>query len=672
MYNAVATDEAVISVFTAQKNHVHVGQVVTIPFGTKAPEDTPIAITIVGTIVAPQTFPPRPTGQGDAFFLSPGFSKAHPGLFSLQNYLYRLRRGPADVDAFKAELDAMAKGKPLGFFIEARVQDRNTEHAIHVQSVALWVLAALIGLAMLAALGQSFSRQMYLEAEEHPALRSIGMSKWQLWGLGMARAEAIGLVGGAIALAVGIGVSWFTPIGIARYAELHKGVVVDWVVLSIGFGAVLLVTAVLAAWPAWRSAGDVAREQESERPSLVAAAAARAGLSPSSVSGIRLALEPGRGRTAVPVRSTVLGVAIGIAAVIMSLGFAMNLSHLLRTPSQYGWNWDSLVTSNNGYLNNGCPGSARPLNGPCHDEIKGVTTAPGVDASALGTTGVDVAVDGKQTTAVIMNPPRGTIGLVPVLTGRNPAAAGEVLVGAKTLKQIHKRIGETVNVRVFGGLAAGGTFRIVGTGVLPLLSDTGGLGTGVVLNISNAHSLIAGPASPDTILVHFTPGPGRAAALTDLKRHFPELDFQSVALPADVANFGGVRDLPFMMAALLAGLALLLMVHTLVSSIKRRSRDLAILKTIGFAGGQLRATVAWQASALTVLSLIIGLPLGVVGARWAWNLFASNLGVVPDTLSPILALGILAPAALAIANLIAAVPGGAASRVQPARVFRAE
>ena len=36
--------------------------------------------------------------------------------------------------------------------------------------------------------------------------------------------------------------------------------------------------------------------------------------------------------------------------------------------------------------------------------------------------------------------------------------------------------------------------------------------------------------------------------------------------------------------------------HTLVSSIRRRRRDLATLKTLGFTRGQVSATVAWQAT----------------------------------------------------------------------------
>jgi len=661
MYNPRAGDEAIISEFTAKKNHIRVGQVITIPFGSAEFKEPSVPVKIVGTMVAAQVFPPRPADRGDPIFLSPGFSAAHPDLFHLTEVLFRFRHGAADDDAFKQVLSQMTHGLPLSFFIEARDQDRNTERSIHVQAIALWVLAGLVGIAIVAALGQSFSRQMYLEAEEHPALRSVGMTKAQLWSLGMSRAALMGMAAAFVAIVVGIGLSWFTPIGIARAAELHKGFEADWVVLGIGFAGVVFVACVLAAWPAWRNAGAAAGD-EVQRPSLGADTAARAGLSPSTVSGIRLALEPGHGRTSVPVRSTALGVAIGIAAVVASLGFATNLSHLLHTPTQYGWNWDRLVTTENENLTDA--------------ETRAVLNAPGVDASELGSTDAPVTIDGIPSAAIISDPPtRGSRDVVPVLSGRIPFASGEILLGPKTMQQLHKHIGDRVHLAVFGGFPAGETFRIVGTGVLPPVSDTAGLGTGAVFTYSNASQLIksGGPAgAPSTIFIHFARGANQHATIASLQRRYPDLAFDTEPLPPALADFGGVRALPFLMAALLAALALLLMIHTLVSSIRRRSRDLAILRTLGFSGRQLRSSVAWQASTLTLVSLLIGLPLGVIGARFAWRLFAANLGVVPDTLSPVVATLILIPAALLVANLIAAYPGRAAARVQPALVLRTE
>ena len=133
-----------------------------------------------------------------------------------------------------------------------------------------------------------------------------------------------------------------------------------------------------------------------------------------------------------------------------------------------------------------------------------------------------------------------------------------------------------------------------------------------------------------------------------------------------------IQSLPLLLAGLLALAGAATLMHTLVSSIRRRRRDLAILKTLGFLRGQVSAAVAWQATTLVVLALLIGLPLGIAAGRWGWNLFANQLGVVPEPQVSFLPLLLAIPATVLLANLIALIPGRAASRVQPAIVLRSE
>ena len=66
-----------------------------------------------------------------------------------------------------------------------------------------------------------------------------------------------------------------------------------------------------------------------------------AGLPPSMATGIGFALERGRGRGAVPVRSSILGASFGVSAVVAALLFAASLDRLTSTPLFYGWTWDS-------------------------------------------------------------------------------------------------------------------------------------------------------------------------------------------------------------------------------------------------------------------------------------------------------------------------------------------
>jgi ABC-type lipoprotein release transport system permease subunit len=112
--------------------------------------------------------------------------------------------------------------------------------------------------------------------------------------------------------------------------------------------------------------------------------------------------------------------------------------------------------------------------------------------------------------------------------------------------------------------------------------------------------------------------------------------------------------------------------HLLVTSTRRRRHDLAILKILGFAPAEVRRAVAWQATTLAVLAVVVGVPLGIGVGRWAWLLFAHQLGIVAaPSVSLVAVVGLIA-ATVVVANLAAALPGRAAARLHPARVLRSE
>jgi len=77
----------------------------------------------------------------------------------------------------------------------------------------------------------------------------------------------------------------------------------------------------------------------------VARVAREAGLPPSAVEGIRLALDPGAGRNAVPVRSAILGAAMAMIVMLATATFGSSLATLVSHPALYGWNWTYALAS---------------------------------------------------------------------------------------------------------------------------------------------------------------------------------------------------------------------------------------------------------------------------------------------------------------------------------------
>src|SRR5439155_3482537 len=115
---------------------------------------------------------------------------------------------------------------------------------------------------------------------------------------------------------------------------------------------------------------------------------------------------------------------------------------------------------------------------------------------------------------------------------------------------------------------------------------------------------------------------------------------QVVALPpqqnGQIRGLADIGNVPLLLAGIVGLMAAATLAHTLVSSIRRRRRDLAILKTIGFVRRQISAAVAWQAGTLTFTALLLGVPLGIAAGRWAWRFFADQVGVVPESVVPLL------------------------------------
>jgi ABC-type lipoprotein release transport system permease subunit len=129
---------------------------------------------------------------------------------------------------------------------------------------------------------------------------------------------------------------------------------------------------------------------------------------------------------------------------------------------------------------------------------------------------------------------------------------------------------------------------------------------------------------------------------------------------------------PVILGAGLAFGAVVSLGLTLLASLRRRRRDLALLKTFGFTRGQLAAAVAWQSSAAAVVGVILGMPLGIVVGRSLWDRFAHEISAVPAPSIPVFSIALTVVGALVLANVVAFFPGRLAARTSTALVLRAE
>lgn len=579
-----------------------------------------------------------------------------------------LKNGQADYPTFDRAVSAASPGANI-----SPQEDEATlvRRSVQVQVATLWMFALLATLAGFMVFGQALSRLSFAESTENPILSALGMTRRQLFAVAMVRAAVIGAAAAMVAFAGAAAASSLFPAGLARNVEPTPGQKIDLIVLGGALCVILgvLLLSLIPALRGTRAQGDaqgVAAAPEFRRPSATAALVARSSLPVSAATGVRLALEPGRGRTSVPVRSAIVGLTMAVASLTAAAGFAASFQHLVETPRLYG------VFGNFG--------GGLPFVGGFDDAIAAMAADPGLSDVMVGNFREQVYVKGPGRTVRVnawgMETLKGSI--TPVMTeGSWPVSEGELVLGDRTLQQLGVRVGDTVSVSSSYGVAE---LKVVGRAVFGDFGFGPGLGQGAGMTFLQLQALFPDDAR-NLFMANLAPG----ASADDVKGRLDPL-FAPLGAPlgtmqeledrgmvgVTITSLGGAQQVPLALSGLLVFAALATLVHVLVTSIRRRRRDLAVLMTLGFVRHQVSAAVAWQATTLASISLLIGLPLGAAMGRWVWTFFANHIGVIPEPIVDLPLLLLAIPVTLLLANLIALVPGRLASATRPAISLRSE
>src|SRR6266496_2062613 len=236
-------------------------------------------------------FPPQAGTGVHIAWATPAFHRQHKtGLDGGQGLAMRLRHGIGDLAAVDGELTRLSHGKVTQQYPLSE-QAVNTQRSIHLQALAMWLLAGLLALIGVLITVQLLARLSFIESMDNATMRALGMGRGQLLAAGLDRAAAIGACGAAIAVTLAVAASPLLPVGLARIAEPHPGIDADGLVLILGAAGVVLATCACSAGPAWRAASRVSVTDtapvRTSRPAL-SAAAARISSVPAAM-GIRLA-----------------------------------------------------------------------------------------------------------------------------------------------------------------------------------------------------------------------------------------------------------------------------------------------------------------------------------------------------------------------------------------------
>lgn len=559
---------------------------------------------------------------------TPAFAAAHTPTAAGRSVHLRLAPGEGTPSEFAAGFDRLSVANPapvelseLGDLRATFPRQQEDALVAPVRGVIVTglVLAALAaGVATVLLLGQALARHHGTGAVDQRIEEALGMTRAERT---TARALPTGL--GAVLCAVlgttaGILAGHVRPVGGLRAFEPQPGYLPSVPLAVCGglvLGGIFLLLSAAAAAAVRRHPHD------SAAPRLVPTVPIR---SPAALVGVRLAYFRGRGG-GFPFAPGTVGLAIGLAAAVAALTFGASLDRLVMTPERYGSVADVIVA------------------GPKESDLAHLRADPRVAA-------VDLVLDGQVRlgdaliAAIAFDPRLASVGTT-VVEGRLPATPDEVALGPRLAEQLGLAVGDELAV---GGRDGGSDvrMRIVGLAT-PQPSDVGvRLGMAVVLH---PEALLRLAPTPPYRVAHVGAIPGSAEVLAaDLEG---DLEIYRRTQPPEMQTLRDIGKLPDVLALLLAAGSAAVVVHGFRATLRRSTRQRALLRALGFTAGQIRTALAVMVGAVVIPALALGVPLGLALARLAWWEVASASAVAGDVKVPGVVL--LATATVALVGALA-------------------
>jgi hypothetical protein len=552
----------------------------------------------------------------------------------------------ASVEELRGELDRLPDGAGKEISLEREpVISTDIRQAVDAQAQGIAVMALVATVLAVVALGQLLSRHARLAAADRRVLASMGSTRRQLGGetvLTAAVPAAAGLVGGVLLASAA---SSRFPVGFVRLLEPDPGIKFD--ATALGLGALALFVLLLV----WVAVAFVAQGRTPVRtkPSLTTESLVRRAPGPAAALGVRFALT-GREGSSRSTRGTMFALAFVVSGLVGATAFAVSVRELVRDQSRFGLASDYQVGAEAGYF---------------ADDLR--TRLEGdKDIEALTILSEASVRYGNVTVALVgVDQVRG--GLTPhVLNGRLPTSADEIALGHVTGRRLDVGIGEEIR---FGETHSSDPLRVVGHVVVPGIGGNDGVGEGAVVTEDGLAKLSESNSSLAAIDL-------RPGAAPDAKGRIEALMGTELGTgqdrPSSILNVARIRGIPGVLAAILAVLVLLMMVHAVIVSVQSRRHEVAIVRAMGADRGWIARVVHWQATSVTAVPLVVGVPVGLLLGAVVFRAFVNRIGAVPDPTIPLLLVAGCAAALLLAANVVALIPSRRARRVPTADLLRVE
>jgi hypothetical protein len=685
LFDPGRADELIVTPQFAAAYHKGVGDLVTMHLaspkqvdedwdGSTGPPLGPVIrarIVGVGRNVFGSSTTDTPGSKGGVQASSALFTRYKANILGTGNHIYinaliRLKGGTAAIPAFRADLARVTGRSDIDVWNDREFFGGSIERTSRYEAACLLAFALSALVAAIFLIGQSVARYTSGSVADLQVLQAVGMTPRQAVASAAAPPLVAAVAGSTLGVVAAVVASRWMPIGIAAYSEPHPGFSADWLILGPGW---LLAPVLVAAGSAAAAALALTarRRRVVPRRSAVAAVAAAAGLGVPVVVGARFALEPGRGRAAVPVRPALLGAVAGVLGVLAAFTFAAGVSDAVANPARFGQTWqlDTFLGLSGQDFG---PAASQVLRAAAADpDVTGVDDAR-IGGAQSGQISVESftydAVAGKQVPVVLT-------------AGRMPAAPDEIVLAPTTASDMHAATGSVVRL---SGAAGARPLTVTGIGFVPA-GPHNDYDTGAWLTPAGYDRLFQGARFAfkfHVAVLSLRPGADAQVVAQRLDKTAKAIKGGqgfSFSPPDPLGEVQAVKDvavLPLALSAFLAVLAVGAVGHALSIAVRRRSHELAVLRALGLTRRQSRLVIVTQASLLAIIGIIFGIPLGLALGRVLWHAAADMTPLAYQPPLAALALALIVPLALLAANLLAAWPARRAARLRTAHILRTE
>ncbi len=560
----------------------------------------------------------------------------------------------ADPVAVSQRLTPLITGGDIG---NSSSSLRVAERAGDLQSNALLVAAATIGMIGLVVAAQAMGRHISVRRDDEQVLLGLGLDRKQRMAAVAAVLAPAVVMGAGAALPVAVVLSPLLPLGLSRRADPDVGLHLDLLVVGVGVLTTMVVGAMVVAFVARRWLQSPA--ELPSRASSTIATLAGLGVGPVPLTGSRFALDRGLGAKRLPTRTTiavgVMTVAIVCAAVVMR----SSVDGLVHDPAAYGQDWQLRVGTGEGEVST---------------MAEQLATDPRVEALDLVAQGaLDVATDDGAGARVATLGIQGVEGgsSLGILSGRAPNGPGEIAFGSQSMSDLGVGIGDTVTVNASCGQRS---MVVVGRTIVPLIGgDNPDVGSVIDLGGFDdlcAEQLTASIDQNRGVLVRLRDDADLEVFTADLDAQ--GLYFEPTSRPSSVTSLRDIADAPMIVAVIAALMGSAAIAYGLALTVRRRREDLAILRALGLRSSQTGWVITWQATIVAVISIVLGVPIGIGVGRAIWSSVAGRANLVVRPEMPPAALIGVSIGALVVALMASVWPNLRARRLQPARVLRGE